>query len=92
MITDFKLISTEVESNFKVYYHFPAGNDNELTVPRLSSIYKKSNVIIDWSLSSLINLFDYHQRVPTQIDRFKLLKSVVLSACASVNRSVILVI
>ncbi|MPW36782.1 hypothetical protein GCU72_10000 [Vibrio sp. B1Z05] len=24
----------------------------------------------------MINLFDYHQRVPTQIDRFKLLKSV----------------
>ena len=35
MITDFKLISTEIESNFKVYYHFPAGNDNELTVPLL---------------------------------------------------------
>ena len=30
-----------------------------------------------WSLSSLINLFDYHQRVPTQIDRFKLLKSLL---------------
>ncbi|TQQ11369.1 hypothetical protein FLL69_17735 [Vibrio cholerae] len=28
-----------------------------------------------WSLSSLINLFDYHQRVPTQIDWFILLKS-----------------
>ncbi|WP_222104120.1 hypothetical protein, partial [Vibrio algivorus] len=46
--------------------------DNELTVPIISKL------IIDWSLSSLINLFDYHQRVPTQIDRFKLLKSVVL--------------
>ncbi|PWI33165.1 hypothetical protein DI392_12810 [Vibrio albus] len=33
---------------------------------------------LNWSLSSLINLFDYHQRVPTQIDRFKLLKSVAL--------------
>uniref|UniRef100_UPI00301618CB hypothetical protein n=1 Tax=Vibrio cholerae TaxID=666 RepID=UPI00301618CB len=32
-----------------------------------------------WSLSSLINLFDYHQRVPTQIDWFTLLKSVLLS-------------
>ncbi|TKG15126.1 hypothetical protein FCV81_17520, partial [Vibrio breoganii] len=31
-----------------------------------------------WSLSSLINLFDYHQRVPTQIDRFKLLKSLLI--------------
>ena len=38
MITDFKLISTEVESNFKVYYHFPAGNDNELTVPIISKL------------------------------------------------------
>ncbi|MEZ9592397.1 hypothetical protein AB4302_15685, partial [Vibrio breoganii] len=35
-----------------------------------------------WSLSSLINLFDYHQRVPTQIDRSKLLKS-LLSRLAS---------
>ncbi|EGR1860560.1 hypothetical protein D3O62_17505 [Vibrio cholerae] len=31
-----------------------------------------------WSLSSLIILFDYHQRVPTQIDWFILLKSVLL--------------
>lgn len=45
MITDFKLISTEIESNFKVYYHFPAGNDNELTVPRLTAyINKKVNL------------------------------------------------
>ncbi|MEZ9918136.1 hypothetical protein AB4404_17160, partial [Vibrio breoganii] len=35
-----------------------------------------------WSLSSLINLFDYHQRVPTQIDRFKLLKSAAFNALA----------
>ncbi|EKL17991.1 hypothetical protein VCHC59A1_0109 [Vibrio cholerae HC-59A1] len=27
-----------------------------------------------WSLSSLINLFDYHQRVPTQIDWFIIVK------------------
>ncbi|TKG27275.1 hypothetical protein FCV87_11645 [Vibrio breoganii] len=26
----------------------------------------------------MINLFDYHQRVPTQIDRFKLLKSLLI--------------
>ncbi|WP_207805194.1 hypothetical protein, partial [Vibrio cholerae] len=35
-----------------------------------------------WSLSSLINLFDYHQRVPTQIDWFILLKSLAFSALA----------
>ena len=36
---------------------------------------KSSKLDSDWSLSSSINLFDYHQRVPTQIDWFKLLKS-----------------
>lgn len=52
-------------------------NDNELTVPIISKL------ITDWSLSSLKSFcflrsyIDYHQRVPTQIDRFKLLKSVV---------------
>ncbi|PMM01401.1 hypothetical protein BCT64_18200, partial [Vibrio breoganii] len=50
-------------------------NDNELTVPNNRSYSF-------WSLSSLINLFDYHQRVPTQIDRFKLLKSAALNALA----------
>ncbi|WP_080536995.1 hypothetical protein, partial [Vibrio vulnificus] len=33
--------------------------------------------VSNWSLSSLINLLDYHQRVPTQIDRFILLKSLL---------------
>ncbi|PMJ37355.1 hypothetical protein BCU27_00005, partial [Vibrio sp. 10N.286.45.B6] len=56
-------------------------NDNELTVPN-------NRGYLYWSLSSLksmlipknlfyltIKRFDIHQRVPTQIDRFKLLKS-----------------
>ncbi|EOX3120374.1 hypothetical protein ACPFMY_003282, partial [Vibrio cholerae] len=37
-------------------------------------------------LSSLINLFDYHQRVPTQIDWFILLKSVLLGGLLQKRR------
>ncbi|MCA0938032.1 hypothetical protein LCL85_21055, partial [Vibrio alginolyticus] len=69
-------------------------NDNELTVPRLSKLN------LDWSLSSLKpNLIplsvkkrnielDYHQRVPTQIDRSILLKSFPVELCS--NRTAIL--
>ncbi|WP_301665717.1 hypothetical protein, partial [Vibrio cholerae] len=48
--------------------------DSELTV--------LNDCSFKWSLSSLINLFDYHQRVPTQIDWFTLLKSLAFSALA----------
>ncbi len=57
-------------------------NDNELTVPMTE--------VIVWSLSSLkpklkpeFHSFDYHQRVPTQIDRFKLLKSFAFKGLTS---------
>ena len=53
-------------------------NDNELTVPSLATWIGHS---VHWNqIDSEESNFDYHQRVPTQIDRFILLKSSAFSA------------
>ena len=65
-------------------------NGNELTVPKLSKLnfvlvtqFIETKLISEEILPCYCKTnFDIHQRVPTQIDRFKLLKSFAFSALA----------
>ncbi|MEZ9362942.1 hypothetical protein AB4175_24175, partial [Vibrio cyclitrophicus] len=69
-------------------------NGNELTVPKLSKLnfvlvtqFIEIKFVTEVTvLSKRIKRFDIHQRVPTQIDRFKLLKSFSFLSFAQIGR------
>ena len=87
MNTDFKTNihhSFEKEQEHVILKLLPfQQNGNELTVPRLSKLnlvlvtqFIETKLISEEILLCYCKTnFDIHQRVPTQIDRFKLLKS-----------------
>ncbi|MDN3615477.1 hypothetical protein [Vibrio gallaecicus] len=89
MNTDFKTIIYRSKHVILKLLPFQQ-NGNELTVPKLSKLnfvlvtqFIETKLISEEILLCYCKTnFDIHQRVPTQIDRFKLLKSFAFSALA----------